>query len=108
MKIDETLLYKEIGRRLKERRLALGLTQEQLAEASDVLRTSITNLEAGRQKTPLHVLYELCAVLEIEIVELLPKRSEVSQKETVSIEIGGRMAAVPPKSAEILQKLMNK
>jgi transcriptional regulator with XRE-family HTH domain len=108
MKIDEPLLYREIGKRLKERRLELGLTQEQLAEASDVLRTSITNLEAGRQKTPLHVLYELCAVLEIEIFELLPKRSQVSQKETVSIEIGGRMAAVPPKSAEILQKLMNK
>lgn len=108
MKIDETLLYKEIGKCLKARRLALGLTQEQLADASGVLRTSITNLEAGRQKTPLHVLYELCAVLEIEIAELLPKRSEVSRKEAVSIEIGGRMAAVPPKSAEVLQKLMNK
>jgi transcriptional regulator with XRE-family HTH domain len=108
MKIDETLLYKEIGKRLKKRRLELTLTQEQLAEASDVLRTSITNLEAGRQKTPLHVLYELCAVLKIEIAELLPNRLEVSQKETVSIEIGGRMTGVPPKSAEVLQKLMNK
>jgi hypothetical protein len=46
--------------------------------------------------------------LELEIAELLPKRSQVSQKANVSIEIGGRMAAVPPKSAEILQKLMNK
>jgi transcriptional regulator with XRE-family HTH domain len=107
MKVDETLLYKEIGQRVKAKRLKLKLTQGQLANAAGVLRTSITNLEAGRQKTPLHVLYELCAVLEIEMVELLPSRSSVMQPETVSMEIGGRVAAVPPKSAKVLQKLLN-
>lgn len=106
MRINEDFLYKKIGERIRDRRTKAKLTQGQLADAIGVLRTSITNIEAGRQKAPLHVLYELCTVLGAEMTEILPTGSEVVQDNGMSIKIGGRVKTVPPKSADFLQQLL--
>lgn len=106
MRINENLLYQQIGERIRQQRVRVNLTQEQLAEAIGVLRTSITNLEAGRQRVPLHVLYELCVVLDVDLTEILPKQEEIIQISLESIEIGGRVTSVPPESAKFLQKLI--
>lgn len=105
MKINEDLLFKEIGKRLKAKRKEKKLTQADLAKAAGVLRTSITNLEAGKQKVPLPVVYELCVVLGIDIGALLPSIDHVlNQKTAPSIEIGGRSQSVPSKSAEVIKR----
>lgn len=106
MRVNEDLLYKKIGEQIRGRRIKAKLTQGQLADAIGVLRTSVTNIEAGRQKAPLHVLYELCTVLNAEVTEILPTGSEVAQDNEISIEIGGRVKTVPPKSADFLQQLL--
>ena len=46
MQVDETLLYNLIGTNIKQHRRKADMTQEQLADAVGVLRTSITNIEA--------------------------------------------------------------
>lgn len=107
MKVNEKILYAEIGKRLKHLRLDVKMTQSQLAEKIGVLRTSITNIESGKQKPPLSTLYSLCLVLNVEIAELLPVKADVIQKDKhESIEIGGRLDKVPPKSAEVIKRLM--
>lgn len=106
MRVNEDMLYQRIGERIRERRTKAKLTQGQLADAIGVLRTSITNIEAGRQKAPLHVLYELCSVLGAEVTDILPSRTDVVQKSEVVIEIGGRVKTVPPKSADLIQQLL--
>lgn len=109
MKINEKILYIELGKRLKRLRLEAKMTQGQLADRVGVLRTSITNMESGKQKPPLSTLYSLCLELGVEIVELLPSKAEVIQEdESESIEIGGRIDTVPPKSAEVIRRLMQK
>lgn len=107
MQINENFLYQQIGKRIRELRDNAKLTQGQLADAVGVLRTSITNIEAGRQKAPLHVLYGVCNVLNVEVAEILPTRSEVVQTNARSIEIGGRVNTVPPKSADFIQQLID-
>jgi transcriptional regulator with XRE-family HTH domain len=67
--------YKEVGKNVRTRRTAADLSQSQLAEAVGLTRTSITNLEAGRQQIPLHVLARIAAVLEIWPGDLLPEMS---------------------------------
>lgn len=52
MKTNETLLYQKLGQHLRQKREAAKLTQAHVAEGVGVLRTSITNIEAGRQKAP--------------------------------------------------------
>ncbi len=106
MHVDETLLYNLIGAAIKQQRRKADMTQEQLADAVGVLRTSITNIEAGRQKPPLHVLYEVCIALGVEVVAILPTNDAVSQPTTRSISIGGVIKEVPPKTAEFLKQLL--
>lgn len=107
MKINEKNLYAAVGKRLKHFRQQAEMTQTQLAERVGILRTSITNMESGKQKPPLSTLYKLCLVLGVEVSEFLPSMFEIVQEnEDEPIEIGGRISKVPPKSAEVLRRLM--
>lgn len=49
------------------------MTQESLAVKVGMTRTSITNIEKGRQKVLSHILVELANALNVPLVELLPK-----------------------------------
>jgi transcriptional regulator with XRE-family HTH domain len=65
-------LYVQIGKQIRDRRRKKGITQERLAELASLTRTSITNIEKGRQKLPIHTLYALANALGAEATELLP------------------------------------
>jgi transcriptional regulator with XRE-family HTH domain len=65
-------LYKEFGDLLRQKRVAAGLTQEELAVCLGLGRTSVTNIEKGRQPITLAVLYDLARALEVPPTELLP------------------------------------
>src|SRR5262245_21884312 len=65
-------LYVHIGKQVRDRRTKKGITQERLAELTSLTRTSITNIEKGRQKLPMHTLYVLANALGAEATELLP------------------------------------
>lgn len=75
--IDQTVFYEEVGRRIREarKRRKPPLTQEQLAEQVKLTRTSITNVEKGRQKFLLHTLAEIAVALEVQPASLLPESS---------------------------------
>jgi DNA-binding XRE family transcriptional regulator len=107
MKINEMLLYQKLGQRIRRKREVANLTQTQLAERVGVLRTSITNIEAGRQKAPLHIIYELCAVLEVDIKDILPPLNELVETQNSTI-VGGRLENIPPRSAELIDELLRK
>ena len=106
MYVDETLLYDLIGAALKHQRQQAALTQAQLAEAIGVLRTSITNMEAGRQRPPLHVLYALCLTLGVEVTEILPPTAAVLHSGTQQVATLGMVTDVPPKTAALLKALL--
>lgn len=65
-------LYCEIGKRVRAQRLKAGITQAQLARLTGMSRVSITNLETGKQRIPLHVLYAVAYTVGADPVELLP------------------------------------
>lgn len=85
--IDELRLYKAMGQSIRELRLARqgangALTQAELAKSVGLERTSITNLEKGSQKVPLHVLYAVCRALNVDVADVLPPLSEVVRRES--------------------------
>jgi DNA-binding XRE family transcriptional regulator len=51
-------VYVSFGGIVKARRIALGLTQEQLGEIVGLSRTSVTNIEIGRQRVLLSDLFD--------------------------------------------------
>jgi transcriptional regulator with XRE-family HTH domain len=71
-------LYRLIGRRVREARQAAEQSQEALASAVHLTRTSITNLESGRQQVPLQVLYEVASELQCSIYDLIPEKAPPS------------------------------
>ncbi len=106
MQVNETVLYNLIGERIRQQRVQVDMTQAQLADAVGVLRTSIANIEAGRQKPPLHLLYKLCMELGVEVVDILPKNAVIFQPTLVTIE--GMPKEDFPKTAELLKELLEK
>lgn len=108
--IDERRLYAYVGKRIKELRegkpgVAPRMTQAQLAKQVGLERTSITNIEKGEQKVPLHVLYRICSVLNVDIQEVLPALQEVKGDEWSPQQLGvlGEIS-LPPMAAAAVSK----
>lgn len=64
--------YAEFGAKLRLARENAGLTQKELAERVELPRTSVTNIEHGRQRIALHQLVQLASALGTEPLDLLP------------------------------------
>lgn len=76
--MDEDRLYRLVGGRLRtiRERKRPRMSQQTLADRVDMTRASIVNVEAGRQRPPLHVLWLIAETLEVTLVDLLPTREE--------------------------------
>lgn len=70
------LIYKEIGLLLMARRHELGMTQEDVAEILGLTRTSIVNIECGRQRIMLHTIIGIAAILGEDSGQLLSRAIE--------------------------------
>ena len=67
LKVD----YVNLGRRIRERRKALGLTQAELAEMIDRSSTFIGHIERATRIPSLNTVVELCYALETSLDMLL-------------------------------------
>jgi transcriptional regulator with XRE-family HTH domain len=78
MALDQTLLYRLLGEKVRAARLraAPPLSQDKLAKRLGVSRASVVNIEAGRQRPPLHVLWQIAEALNTELALLIPRQSE--------------------------------
>lgn len=72
----DDLFYAQVGSRVKLARKKLGLTQDAVAAAVNLTRTSITNIEKGRQKLLLHTFCALARALKQNPAHLLPEVPE--------------------------------
>lgn len=63
--------FKKIGRKIKEIRLANGLTQEYVATIADVNTSHISNIENNRAKISLPTLVHVCNALDTTIDYIL-------------------------------------
>lgn len=57
------VVYRAIGARLQMIREAVGMTQDELSKKVGYTRTSVVNIEAGRQRLPLHQVEEMARAL---------------------------------------------
>lgn len=74
-KMDIDPFYKHIGMTLRGAREALSMTQGELAHVVGLSRTSLTNIELGRQRILVDQLAELANALHIPVSSLIPERS---------------------------------
>lgn len=104
--VDEKRLYVLLGRKIKEIRQNIEpkLSQAELASRLGIERTSVTNLESGTQRAPLHLIYRLCAELSVQPQNVFPSLDEIANKE---ISIGDKTQSIPPKTAMLIDRLRN-
>lgn len=74
--VADDALYQLIGDKVRTARELAGLNQTQLAAKAEVHRVSIVNLEKGRQRPPLHVLWRISQLLDVELADLIPRRAD--------------------------------
>ena len=68
-------LCTEFGARVRAARKEAGLSPKALASLVGLSRSSIANLEAGRQRVPVHVIWNLADALAVPVSKLLPEPS---------------------------------
>lgn len=65
-------IFIEFGMRVRIVREVQGITQEDLAKKTSVGRTSIVNIECGRQGASIAMLLDLAKALGVKPSRLLP------------------------------------
>jgi DNA-binding XRE family transcriptional regulator len=106
--LDGDRLYELIGDRIRHIREAQTprMSQGDLAAILGLQRTSVTNIELGKQKPTLDTLLRLCEHFTLEIDAIVPKlRDVVSLVQARSVIIGGKAQEVSAKTASLLSSL---
>lgn len=67
-------LYAQFGKLIRGYRRRHKITQLQLGDRIGLTRTSITNIEKGRQKVLLHQVFQLADALQVNPETLLPRQ----------------------------------
>src|SRR6202451_259930 len=68
--------YAVVGQRIAKARSG-RLTQEALASKAALTRTSIINIEKGRQQILLHTLVDIARALEVSLADLVPDMTNI-------------------------------
>lgn len=85
--VDTSLsLTLAVSKTIRQRRLNIGLSQEELGLRSDLHRTYISDIEAGRRNLSLRSLLRLASGLELSASDLL-------QMAEANIEVDGAALA---------------
>jgi transcriptional regulator with XRE-family HTH domain len=71
MNRDDMTFLRELGFRIRERRLARGLTQQQLGELCALHRTFIGSVERGERNLSVLNLRAIARALRVPLAELL-------------------------------------
>lgn len=73
-------LYEALGENIWRARKRQHMNQTQLGAAVGLTRTSITNIESGRQRPPIELVYAIARVLAVaEPRDLFPLKGEYEQ-----------------------------
>lgn len=67
----QTVDYTLVGRKIKEKRLKCGMTQEQLAERCDISVSYVAHIERGTKSLSLETAVRISNVLQISLDALL-------------------------------------
>jgi transcriptional regulator with XRE-family HTH domain len=95
-------VYKIVGTRVRDARSEARMTQEGLAEILGVTRSSIANLEAGRQGIPVHRLIHIAHALNVSVSILV--RDDDFSAETLleATDVDDKLAVIDESSRDFV------
>ncbi len=75
--------YGTVGSKVRNMRISAGISQMMLAKRIGFTRSSVANLEAGRQRVALHLFVRIADALGSDPCQLLPDDRTVSSSEVL-------------------------
>ena len=107
------MILKEIGERVREARMARGMTQAQLARDMHVSAPFISNIEQGKQTMSIITIREICRVLNVSadwvLCNVTPETNRIADAaisqnlKTCSLEEKNAMLRVISGLADVLR-----
>ncbi len=113
--IKKELLYEKLGLAIKEARKSYSagknsknISQQWLGDKLGLTRTSITNIESGNQHPSLNLIYEICIILNIDLISILPSIQETQLNPLEPVTLGNKELIAPSKAATYINAFSNK
>ena len=78
---------KEIGERIKKRRVELGLTQTDIKESTGISSGNMSDIERGNRFPSIPTLIQLCSILNCSSDYILTGSSPISEKKGQDISV---------------------
>lgn len=97
--------FEKISKKIKETRIAKGLTQEFVANASDVNVSHISNIENNRVKVSLPTLVNICNALDVTVDYILS--SEYTTSSPLDNEVIKRLHKCSDEQKNKILKIMD-
>ena len=69
--LTDKKFLRDLGERIREKRVALGITQEQFGQKCDLHRTFVGSVERGERNVSILNLRLMAKMLRVELSELL-------------------------------------
>ncbi len=98
-------VYQVIGARIRARRTDLGLTQTELGQHVGLTRSSIANIEAGRQRAMIHTIMQLANQLDLEPAQLFP---EVEHDNRMQNRLTERLEGQPESTYDFVRSVVHR
>ena len=104
--------YADVGRRIRDQRNKVGITQEQLGRllSPPTTRVSVANIEGGNQRILSHTLVQLAAALNIEVADILPQkadRSDANNNSQITDELVSKLGISVSAARKLAGKVKN-
>ncbi len=97
----ELIDYNEIGKRIKEKRILKGLTQQKVAEQLQLSDEYMSKIETGKTKISLTRLSQLSIILDTSIEELITG-TVIKSTDYKMIEINRKFEELSPKEKDVV------
>ena len=98
---DSRVLYRMVGKRVRQLRLQKKLTQEQLAERAGISTSFLGHIERGTRKASLDTVIKLCNALQVSPSLLL-------QDSLDSDLLGDRDLSLSDDQRKLLREISNR
>ncbi len=104
-------LYSVVATRLREARRRAEMSQDAVAAATGLKRSSIANFERGRHHLQLHKLYRYAQAVGVETAELFPSLTELADGDLGAkqrIQLGSETVEVPSHQAAFVREILGR
>ena len=88
---QQVVFYQQLGENIRRCRKQSKLSQDTLAKLIGLTRTSLTNIENGRQHPPLHTFCALVEKLKVDFSELLPRPFTTAESVDIKAMVGHQL-----------------